>query len=104
MSAPASPSPLRALRDNVSFWRAQSRQLERDRAHLRYLLALGPAAGAIVLLLSHHLGASLAVVGLFLVTWGLGLYMIAVRREEYAFALGAALAELAAATAGPNVP
>ena len=95
MDTPTPSPPRQALLDNVAFWRAQSRQLEHDRSRLRYLLPLGPAAGALLYVVGHNPFAGACVGGLALVTWALGLYMTTVRREEYAFALGAAEAELA---------
>jgi hypothetical protein len=97
MTTPASPGPVGPLQQNVAFWRAQSDRLERDRQNLNYLLyALLPVM-ALAWFGVRQLWAPAAAAGLCLGTFGMGLYMISVRREEYAFALKAAQAELQAA-------
>ena len=105
MMNPASSGPLGPLQQNVIFWREQSARLERDRKNLDYILyAMVPVmvlAWLVVRLLWAPVAAGILCGGVY----GMGLYMISVRRGEYAFALSAAQAELQAAQGqGANAP
>ena len=97
MTAPASSGPLGPLQQNVAFWRAQSDRLERDRQNLTYVLYAMLPLMALCWFAVRLLWVPAAAGGLCLGTFGMGLYMVSVRREEYAFALKAAEAELQAA-------
>jgi len=97
MTAPATSGPLGPLQQNVAFWRAQSDRLERDRRNLDYVLYAMLPLMALAWFAARQLWVAAAAAALCLGTFGMGLYMISVRREEYAFALKAAQAELQAA-------
>ncbi len=100
MNVPRPTGSLRGLEDNVLFWQSQSARLERDRKNLIYLLYAAAPVALLLHLASHLLWLALAGGGVCLSAFGLGLYMVTVRRDEYAFALREAETELATAQKG----
>lgn len=82
---------------NVAFWQQMSARLERDRHNLIFILyAVIPVAALVQLLVKMPLLA-LAAGGACASAWGLGMYMVTVRRGEYEFATAEANRELQAA-------
>jgi hypothetical protein len=85
---------LARLESQVSWWRDQAQQVERDRANLRWVVPAGAGFGALVALWYPGYGA--ALFGLTCVIWMMGLYMTTVRRTEFRDNLAEAQAALKA--------
>lgn len=97
------PSRLERAEANLSHWREQARQVERERAAMPWVLRIGlPAGVAAAVLAQPWIGA--AVVALSLLTYAMGLYMTTVRRGEFAHHIRDAEAEFAAASAASRTP
>lgn len=75
-------TPLQRCRTNLAFWQKQAHQLERDRTKLKWIVIVGLPVAAVALWFKVPLG--LLGLGTVLGTYILGLYMITVRRGEYA--------------------
>ncbi|MGA1224013.1 MAG: hypothetical protein ACO31E_05535 [Phycisphaerales bacterium] len=80
---------------NLARWREEAERLERERRGLVWVLRVGIPAGIVVAAAHALIGAG--VVAMSLVTYGLGMYMITVRRREFAQEVRAAEAACEAA-------
>lgn len=85
MNSPAQRPATRLERaeQRLAHWSEEAAQIERERTGMKWVPRVGFPIGLIIAILIHG-WIGVGVIALTLVTWVLGIYMLIVRRAEFA--------------------